>query len=242
MDLWSAAWLWEWLRLKRGVAWLLSRRQAAFHGLVLRTFQMRTACQTAGNRQLPVEEQRVAAVHGGVGQRSLERLFPDLMVDSMTQATLSAGQDPQTESGIGFKRARNVAAPANLGALIAAKPRVQGMIRDALWAGLPPKHPWGLALPRSSKQPPPPISAPSMTKIKLYVQKAAQAADEAWQQTMGGLQGPGVANPTIASLENPCSRRTAMTRTSQRPGRAVSVGHSSKRSCHDSLIGLVSGG
>ena len=60
----------------------------------------------------------------------------------------------------------------------------------------------------------PPISAPLMTKMKLYVQKAAQAADEAWQQTMGGLQGPGVANPTIASLENPGSRRTAMTWTS----------------------------
>ena len=47
-----------------------------------------------------------------------------------------------------------------------------------------------------------------MTKVKprqkLYVQKAAQAADEAWQQ-IGGLQGPGVANPTIASLEHPSS-------------------------------------
>ena len=40
---------------------------------------------------------------------------------------------------------------------------------------------------------------------KLYVQKAAQAADEAWQQTIGGLHGPGVANPTIASLEHPSS-------------------------------------
>ena len=40
---------------------------------------------------------------------------------------------------------------------------------------------------------------------KLHVQEAAQAADEAWQQTIGGLQGPVVANPTIASLEHPGS-------------------------------------
>ena len=40
---------------------------------------------------------------------------------------------------------------------------------------------------------------------KLYVQKAAQAADEAWQQTIAGLQGRGVANPTIASLGHPGS-------------------------------------
>ena len=43
----------------------------------------------------------------------------------MTQATLSAGQ-----TGIGFKRARDIAA------LIAAKPRIQAVIRDAVWAGL----------------------------------------------------------------------------------------------------------
>ena len=72
---------------------------------------------------------------------------------------------------------------------------------------------------------------------KLYVQKAAQAADEAWQQTVSGLQGPCVANPTIATLEHPSSVSQDEDSTSQRPGRADSVG----RSFHDSLIGLVSG-
>ena len=52
----------------------------------------------------------------------------------MTQTMLSDGQ-----SGIGFKRARDIAAPANLGAL-AAKPRIQAMVQDAVWAGLLPKH------------------------------------------------------------------------------------------------------
>ena len=37
---------------------------------------------------------------------------------------------------------------------------------------------------------------------KLYVQMAALAAVEAWQQIVGGLQGPSVANPTIAFRSN----------------------------------------
>ena len=40
---------------------------------------------------------------------------------------------------------------------------------------------------------------------ELYVQKAAQAADEARQQTVGGLQGHSVANPTMSDLEHPSS-------------------------------------
>ena len=55
----------------------------------------------------------------------------------MTQATLSAGQ-----SGIGYKRARDIAAPAHLGALIAANPRIQAMIQDGVTAGLLPKQAW----------------------------------------------------------------------------------------------------
>ena len=83
-----------------------------------------------------LEEHSAAAVFGGIGQRSLERLFPGLTEDSMAQATLSAGQ-----SGTGFKRASDIAAPAHLGALIAAKPRILGMIRDAVRGGLLPEHP-----------------------------------------------------------------------------------------------------
>ena len=49
------------------------------------------------------------------------------------------------------------------------------------------------------------IDSDEQATAKLYVQKAAQAADEAWQQRIGGLQGPGVTNPTIASLEHPDS-------------------------------------
>ena len=40
---------------------------------------------------------------------------------------------------------------------------------------------------------------------KLYVQKAAQAADEARQQTVGGLRGSGVTSPTVSAFEHPNS-------------------------------------
>ena len=53
----------------------------------------------------------------------------------MVQVTPCAGL-----SRIGYKRAQDIAAPAHLGALMAAKPRIQAMIQDAVWAGLPPKH------------------------------------------------------------------------------------------------------
>ena len=83
------------------------------------------------------------------------------------------------------------------------------MIRDAVWAGLLPEQILETRLTAD-------IETATSTNLsaldshkeataKLYVQKAAQAADEAWQQTVGGMQGPGVANPTIASLEHPGS-------------------------------------
>ena len=57
-----------------------------------------------------LEEQSAAAVHDEIGQRSLERLSPGLMEDNMTQATLNASQ-----SGIGFKRARDIASLGSFG-------------------------------------------------------------------------------------------------------------------------------
>ena len=74
-----------------------------------------------------LEEQSEAAVHNETGQRSFDRLFT-----RMTQATLSASQ-----SGIGFKRAQDI---GSFGTLIAAKPCIQGMIRDAVLAGLLPEQ------------------------------------------------------------------------------------------------------
>ena len=94
-------------------------------------------------------------------------------------------------------------------ALIAAKPRVQGMIRDAVLAGLFPEQ---LLETRLSEA----IETATSTCLsaldndeqaaaRLFIQKAAQAADESWQQTVLGQQGPDVAGPTVASLGHPGS-------------------------------------
>ena len=151
-----------------------------------------------------LEEQSAVAVYDEIGQQSLERLFLGLREDSMTQATLSAGQ-----SGIGFKRARDIAAPADLGALIAAKQRIQGVIRDAVWAGLLLEQILEARLSEvieaATSAALSALDSDEQATGKLYVQNAAQAADEEWQQTVGGLQEPSVANPTIASLEHPSS-------------------------------------
>ena len=53
-----------------------------------------------------LQEQRAGEIHDEVGQRSLERLFST--ENSSVQATLSVGQ-----SAIGYKRARDVAAPTH---------------------------------------------------------------------------------------------------------------------------------
>ena len=40
---------------------------------------------------------------------------------------------------------------------------------------------------------------------KLYIQKAAQAADESWQQTVQGDNGPTDTNPTVSEIEHSSS-------------------------------------
>ena len=74
------------------------------------------------------------------------------------------------QSVIGYKRARNTAGPAHFEALIAAKPPATTTYLEAF----------------------------DRATAKLYFQKAAQAADEAWQQTV-------VTNPTVSELEHPSS-------------------------------------
>ena len=128
-----------------------------------------------------------------VGQRSPERLFPGFAEDSLEQAT----------------RARDNAGPAHLGALIAARPRILAMIRDAVAAGLLPEQPLVARLAAV-------VEAATTTHLQalddedkasanLYIQKAAQAADEAWQQTAEGHNGPTVTNPTVSEIEHSSS-------------------------------------
>ena len=76
-----------------------------------------------------------------------------------------------------------------------AKPRIQTMIQDAVWAGLLPEHLLETRLAAvfetATSTHLSVLDDEDQATAKLYVQKAAQAADEAWQQTVSGLQGPG---------------------------------------------------
>ena len=170
-----------------------------------------------------LEEQSAAEVYDEIGHRSFERLFTGLTEDSMTQATLSASQ-----SGIRFKRARDIAAPAHLGALITAKPRIQAMIRDAAWAGLLPEQ---ILEARS-----PPISAHLTVMSKQ--RRSCMFRRQPRQQTKLGSKQLNLASRTppshpLNTQALPPKMRAAMTWTSRCPGRADSVRRSSKRSSHD---------
>ena len=79
-----------------------------------------------------LQEKRADEIYDEVGQRSLERLFPGFMEESMVQATptRSAGQ-----SRIGYKRVRDIAGPAHIGALMA---RILAMTQDAVTTGFLP--------------------------------------------------------------------------------------------------------
>ena len=108
-----------------------------------------------------LQEQRAAEIYDEVGYRSLERLVLCFTEDSMEQATLSAGH-----SGIGYKRARDIAVPAHLGALIAAQPRIQAMIQNGVTAGLLPKHSLETQLAAVIETASPPTLTLSMMRTK----------------------------------------------------------------------------
>ena len=184
-----------------------------------------------------------AEIYDEIGQRSLERLFPAVTEHSMTHATLSAGQ-----SGIGYKRVRDIAALAHLGALIAAKKRIQAMIRDAVWAGLLPEQILETRLSEVIETATSTclgaLDSDEQATARLYVQKTQPR----WQTKPGSKQLEDCtdwASQTRPSHPSntpapPPKMKTATTWTSQRPGRADSMRRSFKRSFHDSLIGLVS--
>ena len=96
----------------------------------------------------------------------------------------------------------DIEGPAQLGALIAAKPRVLAMTGDAVTAELLPEQ---LLVTRLTTG----IEAATDTYMgarddddkaldKLNIQKAAQAADEAWQQATDGY-------PTVPEIEHSTS-------------------------------------
>ena len=116
-----------------------------------------------------------------VGCRNLRRGWAAVSRTALPR--IHGRQCDASHTGIGYKRARDIAAPVHLGALIAAKPRIQAMLQDAVTAGLLPKQHLETrlaavietALSTNFDA----LDDEDKATAKLYVQKAAQAADEA---------------------------------------------------------------
>jgi hypothetical protein len=60
----------------------------------------------------------------------MDRLFPGLTAEGREQASLAAAV-----GGLGWRRAKDTARPANLGALVSAGPKVRAMAAAAVHAG-----------------------------------------------------------------------------------------------------------
>ena len=114
------------------------------------------------------------------------------------------------------------------------------MIQDAVWASRLPEHPLETRLAAVIETATSTISAPLMKKIKprqscTLRRRLRQQTKLASIQYQASLTRPSTPSNTPAL---PLRLETAMTWTSQRPGRAVSVRRSSKRRFSGSLIGL----
>ena len=119
------------------------------------------------------QEREAAKIFDKVGNKSLERFFPGFTVDSSKEATLSTSQP-----GSGDKRTRDVARPAHLEALNAAKTSNLDMIRNATKAELLLEQPLLARLDTAAF-----LDALDESKrptAGLHLRKAAQAADESW--------------------------------------------------------------
>ena len=76
------------------------------------------------------------------------------------------------------------------------------MVQDAATAGLIPNKPFVVRLDATVEAATAVyLEAPDCSEkptARLCLHKAAQAADEAWQQTVQGHNGPTVTNPTVS--------------------------------------------
>ena len=172
-----------------------------------------------------LQEQRAADIYDEVGQRSLERLFPRFAEDSNTQASTPGGthSSQAAHPGDDTRCSHSWLLPSE-----PLETRLATVIETATSS-----FTYLNALDDEDK-----------ATAKLCVQKAAR------QQTRRGSKPLEVCKDP-ASLTRPYQTsniptlplrtKTAMTWTSQRPGRGNSMHRSSKRSFHGSPIGLDSG-
>ena len=127
---------------------------------------------------------------------------------------------------------------------MAARPRIQAMMQDAVTAGLLLQRPLEARLDVVTET----ATSTNIATLddedravaKLYVQKGGPGC--MWQQTTDGFDVPSVTNPTVSELERHLSGSQdddSDMDFSGALGRAVH--RSSKRSFHGCLIGLDSG-
>ena len=127
-----------------------------------------------------------------VSQRSLERLFPGFTWPHPTPAN----------QVFGTKEHRMFPAQHTWEPLFAAIPRILDMFQGATTAGVLPEK---LLLARLDTL----IETAILEALensenptaRLHLQKAAQAADDSWQQTIQGHTGPTIASPTVPEIE-----------------------------------------
>ena len=112
--------------------------------------------------------------------QAMARLFPGLTPESRAQATLAPPL-----GGLGWRRATDVARPANLGALVAVGPLVRSMAEAATHAGLLPPGAVEQVLEADAQA----VAASFLeeldeierVKAEDYLRKAHEAATQAWQ-------------------------------------------------------------
>jgi len=142
-----------------------------------------------------------AAVYDGVGRASMERLFPGLTDEGFEQATLSA-----KESGLGWRQALDVARPAHLGALVAAYPRIKGMIKTCTEAGLLPtgnlENRLAELLRAAETAYFSVLDETEKIKAEDFLFRAKAAAELAWQSITSGANGPEPAAPRVSAIGN----------------------------------------
>ena len=115
-------------------------------------------------------------------KRSFARLFPGFTDDSAQQATLSVGQP-----GMELYKSVDVARPAHLRALIV----VRDKIRDAQDVVVEAASAASLGTLDNSEK----------LAAHHFLQKAAQVAEEPWQQIIHGHSGPSTAKSSMSQLE-----------------------------------------
>jgi hypothetical protein len=116
---------------------------------------------------------------------AMDRLFPGLTPDGHDQASLAAAK-----GGLGWRKASDVARPANLGALVMATPKVQAMAQAAVRAGLLREGQIEQLLAARTQM----VEGAYMNELHenereraaTFLRKAKEAAEKEWRATLEG--------------------------------------------------------